>query len=326
MREERGPWYLLTGLLIGLALGLVYAWVMQPVEYVDTFPASLRTDFKDQYRALIASAYVANGDMVRARARLELLGDEDLLRALSEQAQRTLADGKSIEDARALGLLAIALGQNAPGPAIVITQIPLTPTEPTASVTLPAATPSATKTPVPTATPTQTSTSAQPATASTPQSSELEASQTVLPSLTFTAAPSLTASASAMPRPTDTPTLTRTPTATPGGPFVLLTRKKVCDQKLLKPLITVEAVDAYGQPMAGVLVIITWDNGEERFYTGLKPEKGPGYADFTAVPSVVYTLRLGEGGQPVLDLTVVECQGSGGESYWGSWQLRFAQP
>ncbi|MBN2549876.1 MAG: hypothetical protein JXB15_12000 [Anaerolineales bacterium] len=324
MRENRGSWYLLTGLIIGLALGLAYAWVIQPVEYVDTFPASLRTDFKDQYRALIASAYVANGDMVRARARLELLGDEDLLRTLSEQAQRTLAEGQSIEDARALGLLAIALGQNAPGPAIVITKIPQVPTETIAPTTSLPALPTGTKTPPSTATITRTSTSTPLVTASTTQSADEQASQTAPSSLTITAAPSQTASAT--PRLTDTPTLTRTPTATPGGPFVLLTSKKICDQKLPQPLITVEAVNSFGQPMTGILVIITWDSGEERFYTGLKPEKGPGYADFTAVPGIIYTLRLGEGGQPVLDLSAVECQGSGGESYWGAWQLRFAQP
>jgi hypothetical protein len=89
--EKRGPWYLLTGLVLGIALGLIYAWIFQPVQYVDTSPASLRSDFKDQYRALIAAAYLGNGDLVRARARLELIKDEDMFRAISEQAQRTLA-------------------------------------------------------------------------------------------------------------------------------------------------------------------------------------------------------------------------------------------
>jgi len=45
-----GHWYLLTGLLIGLALGLVYAWKISPVRYVDTDPAALRADFNDQLR------------------------------------------------------------------------------------------------------------------------------------------------------------------------------------------------------------------------------------------------------------------------------------
>ena len=31
-QERRGPWYLLTGLVLGLAFGLVFAWVVSPVK------------------------------------------------------------------------------------------------------------------------------------------------------------------------------------------------------------------------------------------------------------------------------------------------------
>lgn len=116
MKDPRGSLYLLTGLILGLALGVGYAWLWQPVEYVDTSPASLRADFKGRYRALIAMAYAANGDLVRARARLNLLQDRDVYRTLAEQAQQTLAEGQSLDEARALGLLAVSLGK-APGSA-----------------------------------------------------------------------------------------------------------------------------------------------------------------------------------------------------------------
>ena len=62
-RDQRGPWYLLTGLVLGVALGLVYAWVLAPVKYVDTVPDMLREDYKAQYRALVAAAYMATGDL-----------------------------------------------------------------------------------------------------------------------------------------------------------------------------------------------------------------------------------------------------------------------
>ena len=97
--------------MLGIVLGVLVAWVVQPVTYTNTKPAALRADFKDQYRALIASAYLADGDLVRARDRLMLLEDADPYRALAEQAQRTLAEGTFPQEARALGLLAIALGQ-----------------------------------------------------------------------------------------------------------------------------------------------------------------------------------------------------------------------
>ncbi len=49
--ENRGNLYLVTGIVIGLALGLLFAWVIQPVQYLDTPPDSLKEIYKDQYRA-----------------------------------------------------------------------------------------------------------------------------------------------------------------------------------------------------------------------------------------------------------------------------------
>jgi hypothetical protein len=114
--DERGNWYLLTGVVLGIILGILFAWVISPVEYVDTAPESLKDEFKAQYRVLIASAYVANGDLVRAKARLELLGEADIYMIVAEQAQQMLAEGGSVEDAQALGRLALALGQEVPQP------------------------------------------------------------------------------------------------------------------------------------------------------------------------------------------------------------------
>jgi len=147
MRQKQGHWYLITGILIGFLAGLAIAWIIQPVEYTDTSPASLQPTYKDRYRVLIASAYAASGDLVRAKARLELLGDENPLQALTEQAQRTLAEGTSPEEARYLGLLASAMGQAPLGQPGAITPVPilpepasLTPVEDTAETSSPSQT------------------------------------------------------------------------------------------------------------------------------------------------------------------------------------------
>jgi len=79
----------LVGLALGLALGLLYAWVLAPVKYVDTAPTSLRADFKDQFRLMIAAAHAANGNLPRAQARLVYLGDPDPAGALMEQSRRS---------------------------------------------------------------------------------------------------------------------------------------------------------------------------------------------------------------------------------------------
>ncbi|MDD5468949.1 MAG: hypothetical protein PHS96_14215 [Anaerolineales bacterium] len=269
--ERRGAWFLLTGLIIGAVLGLFYAWVVQPVQYTNTAPASLRADFKDRYRALIALAYSADGDLVRARARLELLEDDDSYRSLAEQAQRTLAEGGSADEARALGKLASAL-KEAPAPPVASlgTTIPLT-------ITL--------------------------RVVDTPPAGTLTATQT-----------------SAV-----TPLPTRTATAAPGGPYVLTNRELRCEQDFGAPLIQVFVFNSSGQQVPAVEVVVLWEGGENHFYTGLKPDVGPGYADFTMTPEITYTLRLAVGGQTISDLVASECEGAGDGRFWGVWRLEFVQ-
>jgi len=46
----------------------------------------------------------------------------------------------------------------------------------------------------------------------------------------------------------------------------------VCDASLSPPLIQVEALDAQGAPVPGAEVLIVWDEGQDHFFTGLKPE------------------------------------------------------
>ena len=109
MNDKRGNWYLLTGLVLGMVLGIAYTRFIQPVVYIDMDPASLDEEFQIQYRGLIASAFLTNKDLVRAQARLDLLGDPNISETLSEDAQHLLAESESIDEARALGVLASAL-------------------------------------------------------------------------------------------------------------------------------------------------------------------------------------------------------------------------
>ena len=105
---KRGPWYLLTGLVLGVILGLFYAWLINPVVFERNTPAALDETGKDLYRGIIAQVYAATGDLERASLRLSELGDEDSARILGAQAQRLLAEGQ-VTEARALAMLAAAL-------------------------------------------------------------------------------------------------------------------------------------------------------------------------------------------------------------------------
>lgn len=290
MRESRGSWYLLTGVILGLAFGLISAWIIWPVEYVDAAPWALRDDFKAQYRLLVAMAYLDTENLPRAVARLEQLQDPNIAQTLALQAQMALAEGHPEAEARALGLLAVELGE--PGAAPSVSTAPATPS--------------------PTTTPTS-------AISPTP----LLAVESATPSLTGTPAPT---SSQPAPPPTGTLLPTRTPTTTPGAPFVLQELSLVCDPDLDQPLIQVQASDAAGQPVPGLEIIVSGPQGEDRFFTGLKPELGLGYADYLMIPENVYTLRLAEGGESVPDITPAECEGQGGARYWGSWLLVFVQP
>ncbi len=115
MEQNRGNWYLLTALILGLALGLVYSWSISPVTEIDTHPHLLREDYKDIYRSMISRAYQSNQNLPRAEARLELIGDEDPALALAAQAQRFLAESGDNEMAIILANLSAAM-QIAAGP------------------------------------------------------------------------------------------------------------------------------------------------------------------------------------------------------------------
>ncbi len=299
MRDNRGPWYLLTGLILGGALGLIFSWLVYPVRYVDTAPASLRSDFKDQYRALIAAAYLSTGDLERAKARLALLKDDNPVQSLSIQAQIAQADGHSEAEVKALNLLASALSH---GP--VASPTPQNSATPTAQ-------PGATLSPTPLL-PTNDTTA------------PVQVSASISETMTV---PAPTApQATSTPRPTVTPLPTRTATPTQGAPFALKEQDLVCDPAAGQSLIQVETLDAAGQPVPGVEFIVSWGNSQDHFFTGLKPELGAGYADFLMSPGVTYTLQLAEGGQPVNGVTASECESSDGTRYWGSWKIVFVQP
>lgn len=144
LREtKRGHWYLLSGLVLGIAAGLIFTWLLFPVVYEDTSPGTLAEGYKEIYRRTIAEVYLITGDLDRAISRLNVLENDDIVFALGSQAQRALADGRDTE-AQALAVLAseIQLLQSAGEssvPQFTPSKIPTEPALPTQ--TLPQITP-----------------------------------------------------------------------------------------------------------------------------------------------------------------------------------------
>ena len=63
-------------LILGFGIGLLYGWLINPVEYVDTNPDALRVDYKTDYVLMVAEAYQADKDLDSAIERLTFLGFE----------------------------------------------------------------------------------------------------------------------------------------------------------------------------------------------------------------------------------------------------------
>ncbi len=64
----------LIAILIGLAIGLAYGWLISPVRYIDTSPNTLRIDYKTDYVLMVSEAYQSDNNLDQATRRLALLG------------------------------------------------------------------------------------------------------------------------------------------------------------------------------------------------------------------------------------------------------------
>lgn len=288
---RRIPFDILIALLIGLGLGLAYSWLISPLKVIDADPIALRADFKDNYRSAIAAAYASTGNLPRAQARLLLLGDTNSIDTLNSQAQRLIASGEFTQ-ADQLVALAGAL-ENGTSPISDATS-----TSESAVTVITEST--ATLPPPPPDIPFQFT--------KTPQSVDTQASVTQ----------------SVVINPTPRPTRTLVPTV--GAPFALITQDTVCDTNLPDGLLQVFIFNSKRRQVAGAKIIITWENGEEQFFTGLKPEVGNGYADYVMSPNITYTLRLAIGSDVASGLTAPTCQTPSGETFLGSIKLTFQQP
>jgi len=120
MKEKRGSLYLLTGLVIGAVLGLLTSIFIVPARYVDVAPSALKAVDREQYRALVARAYLVEADNGRAVARLALLADPRPADALVAQAEKEKRPGGDEHTSRALALLAAAVSQKQ----LLITPLP----------------------------------------------------------------------------------------------------------------------------------------------------------------------------------------------------------
>jgi hypothetical protein len=244
----------LTSLALGIALGLLIAWVLLPVQFTNADPADLRQSAKDDYVRMISAAYHVDGDLATARLRLKQLGVTNPTLAINDLISRTSATPSAAASLGALSNLQLALNVKAdsvaqqptlkPGQTPQAVIIVTTPTEPVASFTL------------------------------------VEHTQ-----LSCTDEP-------------DAPHLR----------FIVR--------------------DANGHDLPNVAIQIRSAAGDDTVYTGLKPERGVGYADFEATPGTFSVTLLNAQSDTVSDLLIgdapANCRTDRGATPRG-WKLVFQQ-
>jgi hypothetical protein len=266
--------FVLVGIALGLGVGLLITWQVWPVQYYDTDPIDLRQEYKDDYVVMIAAAYAQDRDLGLASLRLGQLGLEDAKQSVLGLFQRYGEAGYGGET-RSLALLAYDLGVT--DVALLPYVEELTPTPELIPTPEPTPTEEATQTPTPTETPSAPSpTPTQP----TPEPTSTATQPPPTPTYTPTT------------RPEDTPT----PTVATDFDYQLVEQSDLgCSSDRSGDYILAYVRDEDDRGVAGVKITVKGPDVEDSFFTGLKPEIGPGFADYLVTASGSYTVQVAEG-------------------------------
>jgi hypothetical protein len=104
----------LVGGFMGVAVGLIYGWVLNPVKFIDTTPASLRADYRSDYVLMVAEAYHAYQDAGLASRRLAIFGAQSPAQISLGALQTARQAGFSPEDLALLQDLVRAMQASQP--------------------------------------------------------------------------------------------------------------------------------------------------------------------------------------------------------------------
>jgi hypothetical protein len=99
----------LIALAAGLAISLYYGWMVNPVEYVDTGPGSLQSDYRTDYVLMTAETYQSRQDPALAARQLAFLGSQTPSEIAAEALAFAQSVGYSQEDVQLLQNLVLAM-------------------------------------------------------------------------------------------------------------------------------------------------------------------------------------------------------------------------
>ena len=277
---------LIFGLMVGIAAGLAYAWGVSPVVEYDTEPWQLRQSDKAHYVVAIMLDYSYDGDLNQAVDRLLALQLEGDPIQAVANIACNLASAGYIDSNS--GLRAVRT---------MMTFYQLQGKQGCADTLLPSL-----QEPPPTT-----------------------IVEVVIPTATFVPPATKTPTPDGPSAPTPTPFRVVVPTAAPQTQYILANISTFCSSAA-SGVIEVEVQDAEGEGVPGQQVRVRWDAGNDTFFTGLKPERGPGYADFTMTAGNGYTVDLPGRADPISEpLAAVRCTTDDGESAITSYRVIFRE-
>ncbi|MCW5887211.1 MAG: hypothetical protein KIT07_03705, partial [Anaerolineales bacterium] len=88
------------------------------------------------------------------------------------------------------------------------------------------------------------------------------------------------------------------------------------------PLVKLFVFDANGQAQAGVRLAMNDGEESSEFFTGARPDFGPGYAEFEMTPGSTYILSIA-GSETLAGLQPAACITEAGDPAWGAWLLLY---
>ncbi len=146
--------------------------------------------------------------------------------------------------------------------------------------------------------------------------------EVILPTATLIPPPTKTATPPVTLEPTETPQ-PFVPTAPPARAFEPVNTRSFCSVENAG-VIEVRVVDFNAQGIPGQPVRVRWGGGESTFFTGLKPERGAGYADFEMEAGLSYTIEMPGLSDPLsVPLEARPCNLEGGGTSTTSYEVVF---
>ena len=101
--------FIVLALIAGISLGLAYGWLIDPVDFFDLTPDTLRADYKADYVLMTAETYRASQDPGLAARQLAVFGSQSPTSIASQGLNFARANGFDPSDIALIQELVTAL-------------------------------------------------------------------------------------------------------------------------------------------------------------------------------------------------------------------------